>query len=108
KGRFTPQRGSYAPTCIMTGEKRRPGVDPRQELGRIAPSNIQFSRAAVNLVWGKLMVVGFVEPYDGFDLLRLDPDNPPPKPWTIQPSNPWLLDQMAKDFQSNKYSLQHL
>ena len=108
EARFPRKPGTYEPAFILTGEKPRPGVDPRQELGRIAPSNIQFSRAAVNLVWGKLMVVGFVEPYDGFDLLRLDPDNPPPKPWTIQPSNPWLLDQMAKDFQANKYSLQHL
>jgi hypothetical protein len=54
------------------------------------------------------MVVGFVEPYDGFDLLRLDPNNPPPAPWNIQPTNPWLLDQMAKDFQANNYSLHHL
>ena len=50
----------------------------------------------MNLVWGKLMVVGLVEPYDGFDLLRLDPNNPPPAPWTIQPTNPWLLDELAK------------
>jgi len=83
-------------------------MNPRQELARIAPSNIQFSRAAVNLVWGKLMVVGLVEPYDGFDLLRLDPDNPPPAPWTIQPTNPWLLDAMAKDFQKTNFSLQKL
>src|SRR5262249_56969534 len=76
--------------------------------GRIAASHIAFSRAAVNLVWGKLMVIAFVELYDGFDLLRLDPDNPPPAPWTIQPTNPWLLDAMAKDFQKNNYSLQRL
>jgi hypothetical protein len=54
------------------------------------------------------MTVGFVEPYDGFDLARLDPDNPPPQPWTLQPTNPWLLDAMAKDFAANNYSLHHL
>src|SRR2546422_4767978 len=83
-------------------------MNPRKELARIVPSDIQFSRSAVNLVWGKLMVVGFVEPYDSFDLLRLDPDNPPPAPWTIQPTNPWLLDAMAKDFQKNNYSIHRL
>src|SRR6266481_5989061 len=108
EARFPRKPGTYEPAFILTGEKPRPGADPRTELGRIAPDHIQFSRAAVNLVWGKLMVVGFVEPYDGFDLLRLDPNNPPPKPWTIQPTNPQLLDAMAKDFQANNYSLQHL
>ena len=108
EGRF-PRRGvMYEPAFILTGEKPRPGMNPRQELARIAPTHIQFSRAAVNLVWGKLMVVGFVEPYDGFDLLRLDPDNPPPAPWTIQPTNPWLLDAMAADFKKNNFSLQRL
>jgi hypothetical protein len=108
EGRFPRKPATYEPAFILTGEKPRPGMNPRQELARIAPTHIQFSRAAVNLVWGKLMVVGFVEPYDGFDLLRLDPNNPPPKPWTIQPTNPQLLDAMAKDFQANNYSLQHL
>jgi hypothetical protein len=108
EGRFPRKGETYEPAFILTGEKARPGVNPRQELARIAPTHIQFSRAATNLIWGKLMVVGFVEPYDGFDLLRLDPDNPPPAPWTIQPTNPWLLDAMAKDFQKNNYSLQRL
>jgi hypothetical protein len=35
--------------------------------------------------------------------MRLDPKNPPPAPWTIQPSNPELLEALAKDFQSNGY-----
>jgi len=51
------------------------------------------------------MVVGFVEPYDGFDMARLDPKNPPPKPWTLQPTNPELLDALANDFRSNNFSL---
>ena len=108
EGRFPRKGSTFEPAFILTGEKPRPGMNPRQELARIAPSNIQFSRAATNLIWGKLMVIAFVEPYDGFDLLRLDPDNPPPAPWTIQPTNPWLLDAMAKDFQKNNYSLQRL
>jgi len=35
---------------------------------------------------------------DGFDMARLDPKNPPPKPWTLQPTNPELLDALANDF----------
>src|SRR5215471_7471018 len=108
EGRFPRKGGTYEPAFILTGEKPNPGANPRQELARIMPNHIQFSRATVNLVWGKLMVVGFVEPYDGFDLLRLDPNNPPPSPWTLQPTNPWLLEQMAEDFKANNFSLQHL
>jgi hypothetical protein len=70
--------------------------------------HIQFSRATVNIVWGRLMNVGFVEPYDGFDLARLDPDKPPPAPWTLQPTNPVLLEMMARDFRANGFRLHHL
>jgi len=69
------------------------------------PTHIQFARATVNIIWQKLMVIGLVEPYDGFDLMRLDPKNPPPKPWTIQPSNPELLEALAQDFRSHNYSV---
>jgi hypothetical protein len=51
------------------------------------------------------MVVGLVEPYDGFDLDRLDPANPPPMPWTLQPSNPELLTALAEDFRDNNFSI---
>jgi hypothetical protein len=54
------------------------------------------------------MVVGLVEPYDGFDLLRLDPKNPPPAPWTIQPTNPELLEALAADFRANNFSMKHV
>jgi hypothetical protein len=108
ESRFPRDGKTYEPAFILTGEKPRPGVDPRKELARMLTSHVQFNRAAVNIVWGKLMTVGFVDPIDSFDLARLDPDNPPPQPWTIQPTNPWLLEAMAKDFQANNYSMHHL
>jgi hypothetical protein len=108
ESRFPRDGKTYEPAFILTGEKPRPGIDPRKELARIMTSHVQFNRATVNIVWGRLMTVGFVEPYDGFDLLRLDPDNPPPAPWTVQPTNPWLLEAMAADFQTHDYSLHHL
>jgi hypothetical protein len=74
-------------------------------LARILPNHIQFARATVNIVWQKLMVIGLVEPYDGFDLNRLDPKNPPKAPWTIQPANPELLEALAEDFRTHNYSI---
>jgi hypothetical protein len=108
ESRFPRDGKTYEPAFILTGERPRPGVDPRQELARLMTSHVQFDRATVNIVWGRLMTVGFVEPYDGFDLARLDPDNPPPAPWSVQPTNPWLLEEMARDFRASGYSLHHL
>ena len=108
EGRFPRDGNTYEPAFLLTGEKPKPGEDPRKALGRILPSHIQFARAAVNLLWAKLMVVGLVEPTDGFDLLRLDPKNPPPKPWTLQPANPELLQALAEDFRAQNYSIQHV
>jgi hypothetical protein len=105
EGRFPRDGKTYEPSFLLTGEKPKPGEDPRKALARILPTHIQFARAAVNIVWTKLMVVGLVEPYDGFDLKRLDPKNPPPAPWTIQPSNPELLQALAEDFRDHNYSI---
>jgi len=68
----------------------------------------QFRRALVNLLWGRLMTLAFVEPYDSFDLDRLDPDNPPPAPWTIQAIYPELLEALAENFETNNHSVQHI
>src|SRR5438034_7162345 len=108
EGRFPRDGKIYEPAFMLTGEKPKPGEDPRKALGRILPSHIQFARAAVNNMWAKLMVVGLVEPTDGFDLNRLDAKNPPPKPWTLQPANPELLQALAEDFRANNYSIQHV
>jgi len=108
EGRFPRDGKTYQPAFLLTGEKPKPGEDPRKALARILPSHIQFARAAVNIIWAKLMVVGLVEPIDGFDLNRLDPKNPPPKPWTLQPNNPELLQALAEDFRANNYSIQHV
>jgi hypothetical protein len=75
-------------------------------------SHPQFARATVNMIWKQFFGLGIVEPVDGFDMgfdmARQDPDNPPPAPWTIQPTNPALLDALARDFAENGFSLKHL
>jgi hypothetical protein len=104
-----PRHGTEAsPHFILTGEAPRPGTNSRDELARMITSDIQFSRAFANRIWGELMGFGIVEPADEFDLARYDPKNPPPAPWSIQPSNPELLDAMARDFQNSHYSFRHM
>ena len=58
-------------------------------------SNPYFSRAIVNRIWKHFMGRAFVEPLDGFG-----EENPP--------TNPPLLEWLAKDFVIHGYDLQHL
>lgn len=99
---------THEPAFLLTGEKPRPGVNLRVEYARMLTNHIQFARATVNLVWSRLMTVGFVTPYDGFDFARLDPKNPPKKPWSLQPTNAELLEAMAQEFKKSNYSIQHV
>ncbi len=108
ESRFPRTGETYQPAFMLTGEKPRAGMNPRAELARMITSHPQFARAAVNLIWGKLMTVGFVEPWDSFDLARIDPKNPPPKPWTIQPTYPELLEALSNDFRENGHSMHRL
>ena len=72
EGRFPRLAGlAYEPAFLLTGETPRPGENPRDELARMLTEHPQFARATVNLVWGKLMTVAFVEP---LQRLRPRPD----------------------------------
>ena len=72
------------------------------------PATSSFPAAIVNYIWEKFMVQAFVSPSNTFDLARLDPYNPPADPWTLQPTNPQLLDALAQWFQANHYDLRAL
>ena len=79
----------------------------RQSLAQALTSDPQFARATVNYLWAEIMGLGIVDPPDQFDLARLDPKNPPSAPWTLQPSNPELLEALANDFRNSGYDLRH-
>ena len=100
ESQFPRPRGVHQPAFMLTGEMPRPGHDPRAELARMITSHPQFARATVNLLWGRLMTVGFVEPYDAFDLSRLTGTDP-------QPTNPELLEALAADFRASGFRLRH-
>ncbi|MCZ6654495.1 MAG: DUF1553 domain-containing protein [Planctomycetota bacterium] len=100
--------GDNTPRFILSGEAARPGRLPRDELARFVTGSLQFSRATVNRIWAQLMGFGIVEPVDDFDLARYYADQEIPEGWIVQPSNPHLLDDLAKDFQKSNYSFKHL
>lgn len=60
-----------------------------------SPDNDLFARNIVNRIWGYYMGYGLVEPID--DLRATNP-----------PSNPELLDYLARDFVDSGFSLKHL
>jgi hypothetical protein len=80
----------------------------RQSLATQVIADRQFARAAVNYMWAYFFGMGIVDPPDQFDPARLDPNNPPPAPWTLQPSNPELLEALTSDFIASGYSTKHL
>jgi len=74
-----------------------PGDDPRQALADwlTADNNPFFSKAIANRMWAHFFNRGLVDPLDDMRL-------------TNPPSNPALLDALAKDFVAHKHSLKHL
>lgn len=101
ESQFPRPKGVHEPAFLLTGERPRPGHDPRAELARMITAHPQFARATANLVWGRLMSVGFVEPYDAFDMAKLTPK-------AAQPMNLALLDALAADFRRGGFRLKRL
>ncbi|MBI3681440.1 MAG: DUF1549 domain-containing protein [Acidobacteria bacterium] len=97
-----------SPEYPFDGNKPRPGENYRAALARDVTGDFQFARNTVNRFWKEFMTKAFVEPVDQFDLARLDPDNPPPDPWQLQPNQPRLLNALAQEFINSKYDLKAL
>jgi hypothetical protein len=74
-----------------------PGEDPRQKLvvWMVRPDNPFFAKALCNRMWSYLLGRGLVDPVD--DMRETNP-----------PSNPELLDALAKDFIAHRFDVKHL
>ena len=71
-------------------------------------SDPMFGVNFANRVWKEFFGMGLIDPVDAIDPDRLDPSNPPPAPWTLQPTHPELLQKLAKSFMENDSNLRHL
>ena len=96
--RMQRYKADVSPHFILTGEEPQPGENWRAAYARMLTSHPQFARATVNLIWAELMGVGIVDPPLDFDLAKQD----------TQPSNPELLNALAKDFSEHKFDLRYL
>jgi hypothetical protein len=97
-----------SPRYLFTGETPATGETYRAALARFLTKDRQFARATVNYLWEHFFGLGIVDPPHSFDLARLDPQNPPPAPWTLQPSHPELLEKLTDEFIANNYNLQQI
>jgi hypothetical protein len=94
-----PGKRKPSPALFLDGTKPiwRDGRSPRTALADwvTSPNNPYFARATVNRLWAHFFGTGLVEPVDDFR-----DDNPP--------SDPELLDALAKDFVRSGFDLHFL
>jgi len=96
------------PTYLFGGATPATGEDYRTALAQYVTGDFQFARASVNFLWAEFFGAGIVDPPDQFDPDRLDPNNPPPAPWTLQPTNARLLNALAQYFIDSHYDVQEM
>jgi hypothetical protein len=98
-GETNPRTGKPLEPKLLDGPVLEipPEDDPRQKLvdWMARPDNPFFARALCNRMWGHLLGRGLVDPVD--DMRQTNP-----------PSNPELLDALAKDFIAHKFDVKHL
>jgi hypothetical protein len=95
---FHPRsRKVMAPTPLGASEPLDDPVDRRKALARwlIDPSNTLYARNLVNRHWAHFLGRGLVEPVD--DMRDTNP-----------PTNPELMDALARDLIAHHYDLRHL
>ncbi|WP_052640092.1 DUF1549 domain-containing protein [Zavarzinella formosa] len=98
-GEKNPLTGKAPEPKFLDGDapKFSPEEDPRHALvdWMTKPENPFFAKAMVNRLWGHLLGRGIYHEVD--DLRETNP-----------PSNPELLEALAKDFMKNKFDVKHL
>jgi hypothetical protein len=104
------------PNRVAVGNIR--SLDPEYRLGatpRTASWRAEFAENMINdpmlainfanRIWKQMFNLGLVEPLDGLDPARLDPESPPPAPWQLQASHPRLLRMLASALVERNYNL---
>jgi len=98
-GEINPGTGKPIEPKLLDGPELKIPMDedPRHKLidWMAQPNNPFFAKALVNRMWGHLLGRGLVDPVD--DMRETNP-----------PSNPELLDALAKDFIDRKFDVKHL
>ncbi|MBI1746708.1 MAG: DUF1553 domain-containing protein [Acidobacteria bacterium] len=105
--RAPPEGPLVAPRYFFTGQTAKT-ENFRREFVQFLVADPQFSKTAVNYIFKELMGMGIIDPPDAVDLARQDPKNPPPLPWTVQPTHPDLLAYLGEEFAAHGYKIQYI
>ncbi|MDP3000175.1 MAG: DUF1553 domain-containing protein [Bryobacterales bacterium] len=98
------------PLVNLTPEYLPTGAAPKHEYWRPAFAEFMlgdpmFARNMANRLWKQMFNLGLAEPVDALDPARMDPDNPPPAPWTLQATHPRLLERLARELRDGNFDL---
>ncbi len=77
----------------------------RKAFAEFMGNDPMLARNFANRLWKEMFNLALVEPVDSLDPARLDPQNPPPAPWTLQATHPELLEQLAKFLAAYDFNL---
>ena len=88
--------GQFSGAEAFAPPPRNTSIDARHALASmmVHPANQRFSRVVANRVWARFVGRGIVEPLDDWE--------------DAEPSNPELLDYLAREFVLSGYDLKHL
>jgi Protein of unknown function (DUF1553)/Protein of unknown function (DUF1549) len=104
-----PNRTKLGNTVNLTPTYRTGATPPdgawRAAFAANLVSDPLFSRNLVNRLWKQMFNLGIIDPVDTIDPARIDVNNPPPDPWTLQPTHPVLLDKLANEFVKQGFQL---
>jgi len=108
-GMRPPRKGGViSPGYLFTGEEPGPGERRREALARMIVSDRQFARNMVNRLWAHFFGEGFVEPVDGWDLGRIDPETAAQFGVEVQPRDRLLMETLTDRFIQSGYDLRAL
>jgi Protein of unknown function (DUF1553)/Protein of unknown function (DUF1549) len=88
---------TLTPVYYGTGATPAAGQNWRDAFARQMVADPMFARNFANRLFKAFFNLGLVDPVDTMDPARLDPNKPPPDPWTLQAANPQLLDRLATE-----------
>ena len=105
-----PNRVPVGTTKTLPPAYRDTGAKPadgnfRAAFAQSMVDDPMFARNMANRLWKQMFNLGLVDPVDTLDPARLDPNNPPPDPWTLQATHPVLLEKLAKYLRNDNFGL---
>ena len=105
-----PNRVAIGSLRNLTPEYHVTGAKPdtanwRAAFAENVMNDPMLARNFANRLWKEMFNHGLVEPVEGLDPARLDPDNPPPAPWALQASHPRLLEDLARVLREENFNL---